>query len=122
MPIRAMQIAVKRVYDAPAPQDGARILVDRLWPRGLTREAAALDDWDKLVSPSNELRRWFHAHMDEWDEFRARYRSELATPDGAAALAALRARAKKGRVTLLFASKEIERNNATVLAEFLRER
>lgn len=113
--------AVKRVYDPPAPDDGARILVDRLWPRGLTKEAAALDDWAKDAAPSNELRRWFHAHLDEWDEFRARYARELESPQALAAMAALRARAKKGRVTLLFSSKQTERNNATVLAELLRE-
>lgn len=113
--------AVKRVYDPPAPDDGARILVDRLWPRGLTKEAAALDDWAKDAAPSNELRKWFHAHLDEWDAFRARYVSELRAPAAQAAMQALRARASRGRVTLLFASKQIERNNATLLAELLRE-
>lgn len=116
-----MAIRVKRVYDAPAPDDGARILVDRLWPRGLTKEAAALDGWDKAVSPSDALRKWVHANPDAWDEFRSRYRAELATPEGRAALAALRARAGQGRVTLLFAARTTERNNATVLAQFLAE-
>lgn len=111
--------AVKRVYDPPQKADGARILVDRLWPRGLTRDAAALDDWAKDVAPSNDLRTWFHAHTDQWDEFRARYAGELEAPAAQAAMQALKARAKQGRVTLLFSSKQTERNNATALAEFL---
>ena len=111
--------AVKRVYDRPAPDDGARILVDKLWPRGLTKEAAALDDWAKALAPSHDLRRWFHAHPDEWDAFRDRYRKELETPAARDAMAALKARAKRGRVTLLFASKNLVRNNAEVLAEAL---
>lgn len=115
MPFRA-----KRVYDAPAPEDGARVLVDRLWPRGLTKEAAALDDWAKAVAPSDALRKWFHAHMDEWTTFQARYARELETPQAREAIAALRARGEKGRVTLLYASKQTERNNATELMEILR--
>lgn len=123
-------LRLKRVYDAPTPQDGARILVDRLWPRGLTRESAALDDWAKAVSPSNDLRRWAHAQPEIpgggeppfWNEFRARYRAELTTPEGAAALDALRARIAAGPTTLLFAAKDTAHNNATVLAEFLREK
>ena len=113
-------IRVKRVYDPPAADDGKRVLVDRLWPRGLTKEAARLDDWAKALAPTDELRRWYHAHPEGWDEFRARYRSELR--DGAAqdALAALRAAARKGAVTLLFSSKNLERNNADALAEILR--
>ncbi len=113
--------AVKRVYDPPAPDDGARILVDKLWPRCLTKEAAALDDWAKALAPSDALRRWCHAHPDEWDAFRARYREELETPAAGAAMAALKARAKRGRVTLLFASKNLARNNADALAEFLTQ-
>ena len=112
--------AVKRVYDPPSAQDGARILVDRLWPRGLTKEGAAIDDWIKALAPSNELRKWVHAHFEEWDEFRARYARELAAPEAQAAMEALRARANAGRVTLLFSSRDTERNNATVLAELLR--
>lgn len=114
-----MTIKVKRVYDPPGPEDGARILVDKLWPRGLTKEAAALDDWLKALAPSDVLRRWYHAHPDEWDAFRVSYRKELEAPAAREALAALKARAKKGRVTLLFASKNLERNNADALAEFL---
>lgn len=113
--------AVKRVYDPPSPHDGARILVDRLWPRGLTKEAAQLDDWVKDVAPSNELRLWFHAHVKRWDDFLARYAKELEAPGGQEAMAALRARARRGRVTLLFSSKETDRNNATALAAFLAD-
>lgn len=109
-------IRVKRVYDPPAPEDGARILVDRLWPRGLTKEAARLDDWAKALAPSDALRRWYHADPEAWDEFRTRYRAELATVEAAAALAALRRRAREGTVTLLFASKNLARNNADALA------
>ena len=113
--------AVKRVYDPPSPHDGVRILVDRLWPRGLTKEAAAIDDWVKEVAPSNELRNWFHANVERWDDFLARYAKELQTPPARDAMAALRGRAKHGRVTLLFSSKETDRNNATALAAFLAD-
>ncbi|MBL8587123.1 MAG: DUF488 family protein [Methylobacteriaceae bacterium] len=115
-------IRVKRVYDPPAPEDGARILVDRLWPRGLTKAAARLDDWAKPLAPSDDLRRWYHAHPEGWNRFCERYREELATPEAAQALAALRARAKAGTVTLLFASKNLVRNNADALAEIVAQR
>jgi len=111
-----MTVRLKRVYDPPSLQDGARVLVDRLWPRGLTKEAAALDLWLKDVAPSNELRRWFHAHPAQWDQFRKKYLAELTTGASHDALQQLHELARKRRgLTLLFASKNVEQNNALVL-------
>lgn len=116
----AVRLSVKRVYDAPAAGDGIRVLVDRLWPRGLTKEAAKVDHWLKDLAPSNELRQWYHAAPDEWREFQRRYARELAkVPD---AVATLRDLAAKRRVTLLFSSKMLEHNNATALKAFLERR
>ena len=115
-----MTVRLKRVYDPPSLQDGARVLVDRLWPRGLTKEAAALDAWMKEISPSNELRKWFHAHPAQWSKFREKYLAELTTGEAHAALQQLHDLARKRRgLTLLFASKNLERNNATVLKELV---
>ena len=115
-----MQVRLKRVYDPPSLQDGARVLVDRLWPRGLTKEAAALDAWMKEISPSNELRKWFHAHPAQWSKFREKYLAELTTGEAHAALQQLHDLARKRRgLTLLFASKNLERNNAAVLKELV---
>jgi uncharacterized protein YeaO (DUF488 family) len=109
---------IKRIYDPPAPEDGFRVLVDRLWPRGITKQRAALDLWLKEVAPSTELRTWFHAQRDGFDEFAERYRAELApTP----AVDELREAAKAHpAVTLLYTVKDPERNHAAVLAEYLR--
>ena len=115
-----MTIAIKRVYEPAAKSDGVRVLVDRLWPRGLTKEAAAVKYWLRDLAPSNELRQWYHANPDAWAQFRRRYMKELAAPQATAAvekLYDLAAKAKK--VTLLYASKMQERNNATVLKEHL---
>jgi len=114
-------IVCKRIYDPPDPHDGYRVLVDRLWPRGLTREKAAIDEWLKDVAPSNELRRWFGADAKKWPEFERRYRAELASPDLKPRLEHLRKIAKSKRLTLLYAKKSEERNNATVLQEVLEE-
>jgi uncharacterized protein YeaO (DUF488 family) len=114
-----MLVKLKRVYEKPARSDGKRILVDRLWPRGLTKEAAAVDRWLRDLAPSHELRTWFHAHPDAWSEFRKRYMKELMAPAATAALEKLYQIAGQGKVTLLFASKNEERNNATVLKELL---
>lgn len=112
-----MAVALKRVYDEPAPADGTRILVDRLWPRGLSREAAHLDLWLKDVAPSNELRKWFGHDPDRWSEFRTRYRDELKhNPD---ALAQLKQAVAKGHATLLFGAKDKQHNQAVVLKELL---
>lgn len=107
------EIGIKRAYDPPAPEDGLRVLVDRLWPRGLKREGAKIDLWLKAVAPSADLRRWFGHDPARWPGFQDRYRAELA---GNAALDELRAIVKQGqRVTLLFGAKDTEHNNAVVL-------
>ena len=117
------EIRLKRVYDEPSPHDGARILVDRLWPRGLTKQAAHLQSWLRDLAPSNELRKWYHARPEEWGEFRRRYGQELQRPAAAKALDELyQLTSREKRVTLLFASKNLERNNATVLKEVLEGR
>jgi uncharacterized protein YeaO (DUF488 family) len=115
-----MTVRIKRVYDAPAADDGARVLVDRLWPRGLTKEAAALDLWLKDVAPSNELRKWYHAHLQQWSEFRKRYVRELSNDAARAALQQLYGLAAKKRgLALLYASKDVRQNHALVLKQLL---
>ncbi len=115
-----MRIRLKRVYEAPARGDGARILVDRLWPRGLSKDSAALTEWMRDLAPSNELRRWFHAHPVQWPAFRKRYIEELASPAASAALERLHdIAARRATVTLLFASRNVEQNNAVVLKDLL---
>jgi uncharacterized protein YeaO (DUF488 family) len=115
-----MTVAIKRVYEPVSPQDGARVLVDRLWPRGLTKQAAALDAWLKDLAPSDELRRWYHTHPEEWSKFRERYLKELSSePAGAALQQIYQMRDAHDRLTLLFASRKLENNNATVLKELL---
>lgn len=110
-------IRSKRVYDEPAAEDGKRILVDRLWPRGISKDAARIDEWLKEIAPSDELRKWFGHDPARWDEFRERYRRELEAK--AELLEQLRGLAKKGTVTLLFAAKDEAHNNAMVLKEML---
>lgn len=110
-------IQIKRVYDPPAPSDGMRILVDRLWPRGLRRETAALDRWSKEIAPSTELRKWFDHRDDRFEVFAARYRAELEKNPQVAELAAY---IGKARVTLLYAARDPKINQAVVLAEFLQ--
>src|SRR5215469_317453 len=115
-----MTIAIKRVYDPSARTDGVRVLVDRLWPRGLTKERAAIDEWLRELAPSDELRRWYHTRPDQWATFRKKYLKELSQPEAEAALHSLyQLSHKKKRVTLLFASKNEIRNNATILKELL---
>jgi uncharacterized protein YeaO (DUF488 family) len=110
-------IKIKRIYDPPSADDGRRILVDRLWPRGVSKDAARTDEWLKEIAPSDELRKWFGHDPDRWEEFRQRYRDELK-PHGEL-LERLRVKAKKGAVTLLFAAKDEGHNNAVVLKEML---
>jgi uncharacterized protein YeaO (DUF488 family) len=120
MPAARAQIALKRAYDEPADADGFRVLVDRLWPRGLTKDAARIDIWLRDLAPSNELRKWFHAHPEQRQEFRERYVRELQSPSAAEALIRLQELLSHSRrVTLVFASKNVEHNNATVLKEVL---
>lgn len=117
----APDLRVKRVYDPPEDGDGLRILVDRLWPRGLTKDRARVDEWPKAVSPSGGLRKRVHAGEIDWAGFVAAYLAELAEPPAAPAADALldRIRAASGRVTLLFAARVEDRNNATVLRDWL---
>ena len=115
-----MTVAIKRVYEAPSRTDGARVLVDRLWPRGMTKAKAAVDEWLRDLAPSDELRKWYHARPDHWQDFRKKYLKELAQPEAEDALLRLYQLAhKKKRVTLLFGSKNETNNNAVVLKELL---
>lgn len=115
--LRAANIRLKRAYDAPAPDDGQRILVDRLWPRGVSKDAAALDEWMKEIAPSTELRKWFHHDPTRWDEFHQRYLAELR--DKGDLLASLREKARKGAVTLIYSARDEVRNDAVVLRDLL---
>ena len=112
-----MSIKLKRVYDEPSEADGRRVLVDRIWPRGLSKERAALDEWMKDIAPSKELRKWFGHRSDRWDAFRKAYFDELA--QHRERLAELENLAIKDTVTLLFAAKDEYRNNAVVVREWL---
>ncbi|MFF7529981.1 DUF488 domain-containing protein [Streptomyces bobili] len=114
-----MSVRVRRVYDPPEPGDGVRVLVDRLWPRGLAKDAARVDEWPKGLTPSNELRRWYHAGEGSYEEFARRYEAELAEPDAAGLLDRVRELADAGPVTLLTAVKEPEHSHAAVLARLL---
>ncbi len=115
-----MRVSIKRVYEPASRTDGARVLVDRLWPRGLTKAKAALDEWLRDLAPSDELRGWFHARPDRWADFRKRYLKELAQPEAEESLLKLYQLAhKRRRLTLLFASRNETQNNALVLKELL---
>jgi uncharacterized protein YeaO (DUF488 family) len=118
--VTAKRVDVKRVYEQPARTDGTRVLVDRLWPRGLSKARAAVAQWLRDLAPSDALRKWFHARPDGWTIFRKRYLKELARPESAEALGELyRLANQRKRLTLLFASRNEERNNATVLKDLL---
>ncbi len=115
-----MPVLLKRVYEKPSTSDGYRVLVDRLWPRGLGKETAKVSLWLKDIAPSDELRKWYHARPTQWPAFRERYIEELAEPDRMAALEQLHELAKNRKaVTLLYSSRNTERNNAVVLKELL---
>ncbi|HEY7347272.1 MAG TPA: DUF488 domain-containing protein [Ktedonobacterales bacterium] len=116
-----VQVKIKRVYDPPAVEDGQRVLIDRLWPRGLKREDARLDEWLRDIAPSDDLRRWFGHDPARWEAFQARYRRELADAERQAALEKLRERVRRGPLTLLFAAKDAEHCNAQVLRSLLEE-
>ena len=113
------KMALKRVYDEPEASDGTRVLVDRLWPRGLSKERAHVDVWLKEVAPSDELRKWFAHDSAKFAEFRRRYQEGLKTGEGQAALEKLRALKKQGSVTLLFSAHDSQHNNAVVLYDLL---
>ena len=112
-----MTIQIKRVYDPPEDSDGVRILIDRLWPRGLSKERAKLDLWLKDIAPSDELRKWFEHEPAKWPEFKQRYFAELA--DKAHLLDTIRGQASEGKITLLFGARNEEMNNAVALKEYL---
>jgi uncharacterized protein YeaO (DUF488 family) len=115
-----MPVMLKRVYDKPSKNDGVRILVDRLWPRGLTKEAAQVELWLKEIAPSDELRKWFHERPTQWRAFRQRYLDELASPEALPSLEQIHELVSKSKaVTLLFSSRNVEHNNAVVLKELL---
>ena len=116
-----VNVRVRRVYDDPSAGDGARVLVDRVWPRGLRKAAARLDDWEKDVAPSTELRTWYRHDPAKFDEFRRRYSAELAAPGPREALARLRALVADGPVTLLTATRDLSLSQAAVLAQLLQE-
>ena len=113
-------IRLRRVYDEPRPSDGFRVLVDRVWPRGLKKEQAAIDHWLKEVAPSAELRRWFSHEPAKWHGFRERYAKEL--DERPEAVRFLVEKGREGTVTLLFGAKDVERNNAVALKEYLEGR
>jgi uncharacterized protein YeaO (DUF488 family) len=120
MAARVKRIAVKRIYRKPARTDGNRVLVDRLWPRGVSKARAAVDSWLRELAPSDVLRQWFHARPEAWLAFRKRYMKELAQPETAPALDELYRMANQRRnLTLLFASQDEEHNNAVVLRDLL---
>ena len=115
------KVRVGRAYDQPTDHDGTRVLVDRLWPRGLTKAKAALDEWCKQIAPSTELRQWYGHDPARFPEFRRRYRNELTSADQAAALEHLRDLARRRPLTLLTASKEVAISEATVLADLIQD-
>ncbi len=115
-----MTVEIKRVYEPAGENDGYRVLVDRLWPRGVSKERAAIDFWAKEIAPSDELRKWFSHDPSRWEEFRKRYRDELSTEDRKKMMKDLIFRAGKGRLTLLYAAKDTDHNNAVVLREAIR--
>jgi uncharacterized protein YeaO (DUF488 family) len=113
-----LDIRLKRVYEEPSEDDGTRILVDRIWPRGVARDDAALDDWFRDLAPSDELRRWFGHDPARWSEFQERYWGELdAIPEPVERLEVL---ARKGRLTLVYGARDEEHNNARALKEYLK--
>jgi uncharacterized protein YeaO (DUF488 family) len=115
-----MPVALKRIYEKPTRADGTRVLVDRLWPRGVSKDNAGLHAWLRELAPSDELRQWFHARPEAWISFRKRYLKELSRPEASPELQKLYDLAsERKRLTLLFASRNTERNNATVLKDLL---
>jgi uncharacterized protein YeaO (DUF488 family) len=115
-----VEVRIKRVYSEPAEKDGERILVDRLWPRGLTKEKAKVDLWLKEIAPSNELRKWFNHDPKKWPEFKRKYIEELKSLSGP--IAVLRKEASQGAVTLLYGARDEEHNEAVVLLELLQKK
>ena len=112
---------IARIYDSPEPDDGARVLVDRLWPRGVRKDDPRIDRWIKDVAPSSELRRWYNHDLDRYDEFVARYQQELDDPVAADALGELREYAETGRLTLLTSAKDVAHGHLVVLKRLLEK-
>ncbi len=112
-------LKIKRIYDPPSASDGKRILIDRLWPRGLSKDKARIDEWMKEIAPSDELRKWFGHDPEKWQEFRKRYKYELRGKNEL--ILKLKLASKKGTVTLLFSAKDENSNNAAVLKEVLEQ-
>jgi uncharacterized protein YeaO (DUF488 family) len=115
------QVRLRRVYDDPSPDDGVRVLVDRVWPRGLTKAAVDLDEWTEDIAPSTQLRRWYGHRPERFTEFRRRYLIELRAAEPAATLDRLRELASTGPVTLLTATRDVEHSQAAVLSDLLRD-
>jgi uncharacterized protein YeaO (DUF488 family) len=113
---------LKRVYDAPAKSDGARVLVDRLWPRGIAKEKAKIDLWLKAIAPSDALRKKFHGHPEAWEEFVSAYNKELKSAEAQAAAAEIETLLRQGPVTLLYAARDEAHNNAVALKAWLEKR
>ncbi|MGH9377615.1 MAG: DUF488 domain-containing protein [Terriglobia bacterium] len=115
-----MAVSVKRAYEKPAPGDGFRVLVDRLWPRGLTKEKLKIDEWMKEIAPSPELRKWYGHEVEKWVEFRKRYQSELAKSPAKELLEELAVRDGRGKVTLVIGARDVEHANGAVIAEMIK--
>jgi uncharacterized protein YeaO (DUF488 family) len=115
-----MTVRTKRVYEPAAQSDGYRVLVDRVWPRAVSKKDAAVDEWARELAPSTELRKWFGHDPERFEEFRRRYRAELEAHRKE--IEALRTQGRKGTITLLFGARDAEHNNAVVLAEVVRAR
>jgi uncharacterized protein YeaO (DUF488 family) len=113
-----MEVRIKRVYEKPGEEDGMRVLVDRIWPRGLTKQKAKIDLWMKEIAPSTELRKWFHHDAEKWKEFKKRYRQELKSKKEE--LEALKKQVKNGIVTLVYSAKDEAHNQALVVKEVLQ--
>ncbi|MFK4799814.1 DUF488 domain-containing protein [Streptomyces sp. MPA0124] len=113
------RVGCRRIYEEATPEDGRRVLVDRLWPRGMSKEKAGLDEWLRDVAPSTDLRRWYHHDPQRYDEFRRRYFAELEDSEHEAAVRRLRDMAAHGKVTLLTASKDVDHSEAAALVQWL---
>jgi uncharacterized protein YeaO (DUF488 family) len=120
--VNASNVRLQRAYDEPGAHDGHRVLVDRVWPRGRTKQELRLDAWERDLGPSTQLRKWFGHDPARWPEFQARYHAELAAPDQARTLDSLAAQARRGRVTLVYGARDREHNQAQVIADELARR
>jgi uncharacterized protein YeaO (DUF488 family) len=119
MASKTPHVQIRRINEGPTPEDGTRVLVDRIWPRGMSKQRAHLDEWCKQIAPSTELRKWYGHDPDRFDEFTRRYEAELTDPERAAALAHLRELAHRQMLTLLTATKDVDISEAAVLAELV---